>query len=158
MKLKQFFQRFSMYYSEYSNVYRKTLLSTIVDYLLSYVFFKCSIRDYFTLGFPCLNFTGKQKYITALASSKYYQKFNNQQQAFVLNSKEEALICFKDYINRDWCGKKYNNSTEKCANFEKQHSMCIVKPLSGIGGHGIRIMPMEAIISRGGGTAVLFTE
>ena len=104
------------------------------------VIYKCSIRDYFTLGFPFLNRAGKKTFVTAKECMKFYNLKNDKMQAAILDNKEELLHYLNKYVSREWCGQSYNASEQIYQLFTEKHSKCIVKPLEGSGGHGIEIV------------------
>lgn len=101
---------------------------------------RCSVRDYFTLGFPFLNRRGKKTFVTATECTKFYHVKNDKKQAAILDNKEEMLHYFDAYVARDWCAQTYNCTAEKYQLFETKHEKCIVKPMTGSGGHGIHIV------------------
>ena len=113
------------------------------DFLYSYVRNGTSLRDYFSYELYLKNRSGKRQFLSMKDMLSFYAKYNDKAQELLLNDKEECLILFSDLVGRDWCGQKHHNSEVDYENFRRKHSKCIVKPLSGCGGHGVRIIETD---------------
>lgn len=136
-KLKERFLQYANEVKEISN-FKLFLL-----YIVSYLRYDCTIKDFFTFKLYLLNSRGKKLFVTNGYLMKMYKRINKPELAHLLKSKEETFIKYGKWMNRMWCGVKYNNSLENYDEFIKNNSKCIVKPLELCAGHGIRIIELK---------------
>lgn len=146
--MKNIMNRWKQYVVPYSKQHSISKCALLVEYIFNYAIYRCSIRDFFTLDFPYLGRRGKNTFVTATECSKFYRVNNNKEQKKILDDKEEVLHLFAQYIGRDWCGQKYNNTREEYEMFLHKNPKFMLKPLNGSGGHGIQLASRDSI---GGG-------
>lgn len=132
--------RIKQYAIPFSEKYDISVWKLVIGYGLNYILYRCSIRDYFTLEWPFLNYRGKRNFITATECKRFYKRENDVEQAAILDNKEKFLNYFSNYVGRVWCGQEYNNSELNYREFEDKWNKCILKPLNEAGGHGIKFV------------------
>ena len=110
---------------------------------------RCTIRDYFIYNFFYLNRKGKKEFISGVEQNKWQEAHNDKHMQDILQNKEKALHHFSEFIDRDWCGQRYNNTLADYEKFENKHSFAIIKPLDLCGGEGIKIVNLQNL--QGGG-------
>lgn len=140
MTIKALLERFNKYAPKAQQRYKVSYVHLLFDYFCSYLQTKCSVKDYFNYQFYLMNSLGKKQYVTGVRIQKWFNKNNNKETMRVLANKPDALMLFKDYINRDWCDQTYHNTEEEYQAFSKKHPRAIVKPLALSGGKGIEIV------------------
>lgn len=119
-----------------------------MDYLMSYIKWGYSLRDYFSYELYFRNRRGKREFISSREMINWYKRNNDKSQQELIDNKESCLDFFSDFISREWCGQNYNNSKECFSHFVQKHNKCIVKPLNGSGGHGVHFVEIQQL---GGG-------
>lgn len=137
--------RWKEYAIPYSRTHHISMWYLGLDFALNFAIYRCTFRDYFCLDFPYWKRRAKRNFFLAKKSVAYYQRHNDPAQANILKDKEEALRIFEKFIGRDWCGQKYNSSRGEYEAFLEKHDLFILKPLRGMGGHGIEMMSTQRI-------------
>lgn len=120
-----------------------------LDCVFNCILGRCTIRDYFIYNFFYLNRKGKKEFISGVEQNKWQEAHNDKHMQDILQNKEKALHHFSEFIDRDWCGQRYNNTLADYEKFENKHSFAIIKPLDLCGGEGIKIVNLQNL--QGGG-------
>lgn len=126
-------------------------LFLIIDYLFSLLAYGCGVMDYFLYEFYYLNRRGKKSFITVKQRVLFDNKNNATGGVETVLNKEKALLHFKKYISRDWCGQEFHNTELEYGDFCAKYDRCIVKPLKELGGCNVSIIPTDV-----GGGKTLF--
>lgn len=100
--------------------------------------YQASFHDYTEFEFYSLKARERKTFLTYGKNIKIINLFNNKDYSHILDSKLEFNEYFKNYIKRDYL--KPNSTKKEFQNFIKDKDRIILKPISGIGGKGIRII------------------
>lgn len=87
--------------------------------------------------------SGKKQFVLDSDEYRFEKAHTDPAQEAVAADKEKSLAHFAEYIQRDWCGVKYNNTGEDFKAFYERHERGILKPLYGLGGHGIELVTLK---------------
>lgn len=139
-KIKSLKDKFSIYAEtvEEISIYRLFFM-----FIIDFIKYKCTIRDFFIYKFYFLNSKGKKLFYTGPKQLKFYKKINDAQSASIMNSKEESFVKYRKYMQRDFCGTKYYCTVKDYENFIEKHNRFILKPISDFGGNGIKIVDLK---------------
>lgn len=134
------FKKICKYCRINSEIYGISKVYLFVNYFWCALIYGCSGDNYFSHKFFWLNRHGKKRLMTNAYQHGFEKKHTDLAQKGILDDKEKCLYHFRDFIGRDWCGCKLNNSEEAYNQFYEKHERAIIKPLSGLGGRGIEII------------------
>lgn len=137
------------YAGKYSEEYGISRIYLFVDYFICAIIYGCAGDDYFPCRFFLKSRKAKKKYVTLLYERRFEGAHTNASQAAIADNKEEALNVFSDYIKRDWCGTKYNNTDEDFNKFYEKHELGVIKPPCGHGGEGVTFVNIREKFSDG---------
>lgn len=143
------FKRIWEYAGQYSKEYSISRVHLFVDYILCAIVYGCSANDYFMYKYFLLKRRRKKQMVTELYETKFERAHQDQKQVEIIEDKEKSLHFFNNFMERDWCGPEYNNSEENYNSFYERHEKAIIKPLSGMGGHGIEIVVLKSRFESG---------
>lgn len=137
------FKRIWEYAGQYSREYGVSKIYLFVDYFRCALIYGCSGIDYFLYRFFELKGKAKWRFVTDRYEEAYESAHTDSEQNTITEDKEKSLVCFEQYMKRDWCGLEYNNSEENYNRFYEKQSKGIIKPLFGMGGNGIEIVNLQ---------------
>lgn len=131
------------YAGQYSKEYSIPRVYLFVDYFLCAFIYGCSGINYFLYRFFLLKRKGKLSFVTEDNQDDFEKAHTDPKMEAITEDKEETLVHFADYMKRDWCGTKYNNSEESFDSFYNKHGKGIIKPLNGLGGRGVEVVTLR---------------
>ena len=143
------FKKIWDYAGKYSIEYGISRIFLFIDYFICALVYGCAGDDYFTFKFFLINHRGKKKFVTLLYQDKFEATHTNKEQVAIADDKEKTLHVFSDYIERDWCGIRYNNADENFNSFYEKHKLGVIKPPCGHGGAGVEIINIREKFSNG---------
>lgn len=97
----------------------------------------CGFSDY--LNYELYNKTKKElkEYVTVKDQDKFYEIVSPSEYKKFFTIKPDFLVNFKKYIDRDFF---YQNTITDLKRFLKNNSEFMIKPIDGLGGHGVSKM------------------
>lgn len=134
------FKRIWGYAGKYSEEYGISRLFLFLDYFRCAIMYGCTGNDYFLFKFFKLKRRGKRKFVTDRYEKAFEDAHTDAVQNGITEHKEKSLALFANYMKRDWCGTVLNNDEKQYREFCEKHNRGIVKPVFGVGGHGIEII------------------
>ncbi len=139
MNPKYYFTRFNTLANEWGFSNRKKI-GLFCDWLGSFLRWRTTIHEYFMYEFYEKNAYARSQYMMGYHINRYYKDNNDAAFAALLDNKEETLMMYAEFVNRDWVGQKYHSTREEYDAFFRKHTRFIVKPLDGMAGHGVRLV------------------
>jgi hypothetical protein len=132
----------SRYFFEYSlKILKISKLKAIwfyFHYIFLFIFLQIEVREYYSYGFSTFAKSRKSFYL-ASAANKKINFFNNRYIKQIIDNKVYFNTYFKDFINRKWLylGAASHSQID---DFFKEHPICILKPIYGAQGKGIKVI------------------
>ena len=93
----------------------------VFSYIVSRVFLKFAINEFFNYNLFFLNFPGMRQYLNTRYNKYLNKKFNYRPQLKIIAEKEEMMYAFRDFIKRDFCGDVHNGTEEGYKKFSENH-------------------------------------
>lgn len=138
-KVKYLFKRFV----EMNRAYRPNSSSLkrfmyFIDWVFSFIIYGASISDYFTFGFPELNYLGRRKYITYRKHKKIQRIANDKRSIDVCRYKSHFNKNFKRFLGRETIDVSEVSRGEFIQWVRKINGNIFVKDAYGYRGKGVK--------------------
>ena len=94
----------------------------------------CGYSDYLNYELYKRSKTELKEYVTIKDQDKFYEIVSPAKYKTFFTIKPDFLVNFKDYISRDFF---YMGTKDELKKFLKKHEYFMIKPIDGLGGHGV---------------------
>lgn len=141
--VKYMVRRVWYYAGIHSARYGTTRLRVFLSFVISALLYGCDCDDYFLYEFYYLNHRGKKRFMICSDQHNFESHHTDPKQEAIAADKEQTLIHFHEYMKRDWCGIKNNNTEADYSCFFEKHTYGVLKPVMGMGGHGVEIVNLK---------------
>lgn len=103
----------------------------------------CGYSDYLNYQFYKKTKKEIKEYVTIKDQDKFYEIVSPSEYKTFFTIKPNFLVNFKDYINRDFF---YQGTLEELKKFLKKNKVFMIKPIDGLGGHGVHKMLVDEVV------------
>ena len=110
----------------------------LIDILYCSIKYRAAFYDYLEFEFYLLNKEQRKTYLTNGKNNEIIDLFNDKNYRHIFDNKDEFNDHFKKYLKRDFL--KPNFTKEHLGRFLENKNKIIIKPVSGVGGEGIKIV------------------
>ena len=110
----------------------------LFDTLYCSIKYQAAFYDYLEFEFYLLNKEQRKTYLTNGKNNEIIDLFNDKNYRHIFDNKDEFNDHFKKYLKRDFL--KPNFTKEQLGRFLENKNKVVVKPISGVGGEGIKII------------------
>lgn len=110
----------------------------LFDILYCSIKYQAAFYDYLEFEFYLLNKEQRKTYLTNGKNNEIIDLFNDKNYRHIFDNKDEFNDHFKKYLKRDFL--KPNFTKEQLGRFLENKNKVVVKPISGVGGEGIKII------------------
>ena len=131
-------------------------LAMFADFLYCSFKFGAGLSDYINFKFYNMKNKERREYVTVVDCDKFYALLSPDKYKKFFTIKPDFLKNFKKYISRDYC--TYEMGFEKFNSFLENNAEFMLKPIDGLGGHGVRRVETREIEDRRSFFEALNTE
>ena len=138
--------RIKGYYKRMDEVARKENKNTIlmiIDMLIWYVFYGATLTDYLNYEFYDRSFKERIRYAVVRTQNKFYKRVSPSEYKEFFTIKPNFLNNFKEYVNRSYYTP--DMGIDKLKEFLKNNKEFMIKPVDGLGGHGVKKVKSSSI-------------
>ena len=114
-----------------------------LDYRLCWIFVGAEPDDYFDFEFFRKGWRWRNHHVTKQRLNFMDPILNNPESAYVISNKLDFYRHWNAYLKRNWCVPQEVSFEEFQALFGEKTTL-LIKPVASFGGHGIRVLDVDA--------------
>ena len=114
----------------------KSFIITIIDIIISYIFYGVTLTDYENYEFCKKSMKERKKYAVVRTQNKFYERVSPSKYKEFFTIKPNFLKNFKKYIGRSYYIPEFG--IDKLNEFLNNNKEFIIKPIDGLGGADVR--------------------